>query len=63
MKIIFSLIICISFSAFSQQVSTTLYEIYKENVKFDFSQNPGRVVGVWTEGTSMPYPRYYGASI
>jgi len=63
MKIIFLLFICISFSIYSQQIPTTLSEVYKGEVKFDFSQSTGRSVGEWTEKQSMPYPRYYGASI
>jgi len=63
MKIIFLLIICISLSIYSQNIPTTLSEEYKGEVKIDLSQSSERSVGQWTEGLSMPYPRYYGASV
>jgi Secretion system C-terminal sorting domain/Kelch motif len=62
MKIIF-LFICLSFSIYSQQVPTTLSEVYEGEIKFDFSQSSGKLIGAWEEKQSMPYPRYYGASI
>lgn len=60
---LFLLFICISFSIYSQKIPTTLYEIYEKDVKFDFSQGSERSAGVWIQGQSMPFPRYYGASV
>ncbi len=63
MKLIFSLIIYISIPIYAQQIPTTLSEVHKGEIKLDFSQSSGRSIGEWTQEQSMPYPRYYGASI
>ena len=62
MKKAYILFICISFSIYSQ-IPTTLSEDYKGEIKLDFSQSTGKLVGIWNGGTNMPYPRYYGASV
>jgi hypothetical protein len=63
MKLFFVFIVCLSFSVYSQDISTTLKEAYKGEIKLDFSQSSGRIQGEWTQGQSMPYPRYYGGSV
>jgi len=62
MKFIYLLLMCISCLTYSQQIPTTLSEVYEGEIKFVYPQG-GRAVGKWTQVTSMPYPRFYGASV
>ena len=63
MKLIILFVLSFSLFIYSQQIPTTLSESSKDSVKFDFSQNSGRIAGQWFGGQSMPIPRYYGASV
>ncbi|RPI74052.1 MAG: T9SS C-terminal target domain-containing protein [Ignavibacteriales bacterium] len=56
------LFIYLAIYIYPQKIPTTLGEVRSE-IKFDFSQTAGRVEGIWQGKQSMPYPRYYGASV
>jgi len=50
---------------YAQTIPTTLEEMYgKEGIKiFDDSDIDYPAGGNWTQGSSMPFPRYYGGSV
>jgi len=52
-------------SANAQNVPTTLEEMVGSNkVELQYvSSSQKSTVGGWTQGTSMPHPRYYGGSV
>jgi N-acetylneuraminic acid mutarotase len=58
-------IVSMVFTIKAQTVSTTVEEIFgKDN--YTVSNNPdtpGLKVGNWTQGSSMPFPRYYGGAV
>ncbi len=65
-RTIFSLITIAAFSFINAQtIPTTLEEIYgKDGIKvFEDSNIDAPLGGNWIQGTSMPFPRYYGGSV
>jgi hypothetical protein len=49
--------------AYSQNIPTAINQYYDGEILLDYSPSTGSVVNGWTQGQSMPFPRYYGASI
>lgn len=58
-------IVSMIFTINAQTVSTTVEEIFGKG-NYTVSNNPGTPglkAGSWTQGSSMPFPRYYGGSV
>ncbi len=63
MKALLFLLIFFQAFIYSQQVPTALSEMNNGKINFELSQGTKMIAGRWSEVASMPFPRYYGASI